>query len=280
MMMFYVSSAFLLFVFSFSVATVRNHRALGTNTNWIQLGNNIDGKTADESFGYNFAISGDGRTIVSVGLDLDENTDTTSGYAQVLEYDNGSWNQLGAGIQFEAAGSYFGNSVAMSNDGRAIVVGEPLITGREFGPGCARVFEYSRGSWNQLGFDIDGKAAGDWFGSSVAMSEDGRAIAVGSPGNGGGYVRVLEYSDGVWNQLGSDIDGEAAGDEFGNSVAMSNDGRTIVVGGPLKNGYGKGSGHVLAFEYNGRSWSQLVLTSTVNFQVIISEVISQYLGMD
>eukprot|EP00979_Chaetoceros_neogracilis_P013229 scaffold3742_cov267-Chaetoceros_neogracile.AAC.1 len=257
MMIFFVASAFLLFVCSFSVATVSNHRALGTNTKWTQLGDNIDGEAADEFFGYNFAMSGDGRTIVAVGLDLDENTDTTSGYAQVLEYDNGSWSQLGDGIQFEAAGDYFGNSVAMSNDGRAIVVGEPLITGGGYGPGCARVFEYSRGSWNQLGSDIDGEADGDGFGYSVAMSEDGRTIAVGGPGNEAGYVRVFEYSGGVWNQLGADIDGEAAGDCFGNSVAMSNDGKTVVAGGPINGDSGDGSGHARVFEYNGRSWSQL-----------------------
>eukprot|EP00979_Chaetoceros_neogracilis_P015531 scaffold6084_cov284-Chaetoceros_neogracile.AAC.2 len=198
-------------------------------------------------------MSGDGRTIVAVGLDLDENTDdTTSGYAQVMEYDNGSWNQLGDGIQVHAAGDYFGNSVAMSNDGRAIV-----ITGREFGPGCARVFEYSRGSWNQLGDDIDGKADGGCYGSSVAMSEDGRVIAVGDPSYGAGYVRVFEYSGGVWNQLGADIDGEAGGDMFGNSVAMSNDGKTVVAGGPFNGDSGDGSGHARAFEYNGGSWSQL-----------------------
>jgi hypothetical protein len=255
MMMFSVASVFLLFLRSFSVATVRKHRALGTNTKWTQLGDDIDVKTADEFFGYNFAMSGDGRTIVAVGLDLDENTDTTSGYAQALEYDNGSWNQLGDGIQVDAAGSYFGNSVAMSNDGRAIV-----ITGIEYGPGCARVFEYSRGSWNQLGFDIDGKADGDCFGNSVAMSEDGRVIAVGDPSYGAGYVRVFEYSGGVWNQLGADIDGEAEGDMFGNSVAMSNDGKTIVAGGPINGGslpLFNGSGHARAFEYNGESWSQL-----------------------
>eukprot|EP00979_Chaetoceros_neogracilis_P007971 scaffold1738_cov267-Chaetoceros_neogracile.AAC.4 len=258
MMMFSVASTFLLFLRSFSVATVSNHRALGTNTKWTQLGDDIDGYHYYEyELGYSVAMSGDGRTIVAGGFDFDENTDTTSGYALVMEYDNGSWSQLGDAIVFEGPGYWFGTSVAMSNDGRAIVVGELLITGRKFGPGCARVFEYSRGSWNQLGSDIDGEAAGDQFGSSVAMSEDGRTIAVGGPGNEAGYVRVFEYSDGVWNQLGADIDGEAAGDHFGNSVALSRDGKTVVVGGPFNGDSGDGSGHARAFEYNGGSWSQL-----------------------
>ena len=262
MMIFSVASTFLLFLRSFSVATVSNHRALGTNTKWTQLGDDIIGCIFyyEYELGYSVAMSGDGRTIVAGGFDFDENTDTTSGYALVMEYDNGSWSQLGDAIVFEGPGYWFGTSVAMSNDGRAIVVGELLITGRKFGPGCARVFEYSRGSWNQLGFDIDGKADGDCFGNNVAMSEDGRVIAVGDPSYGAGYVRVFEYSGGVWNQLGADIDGEAEGDMFGNSVAMSNDGKTIVAGGPINGGslpLFNGSGHARDFEYNGESWSQL-----------------------
>jgi hypothetical protein len=266
----------LLFLRSFSVATVRNHRALGTNTKWTQLGDNIDGEAADDWLGYSVAMSGDGRTIVAGGPgnsratdDGNGNSAITSGYAQVMEYNDGSWSQLGNDIVFEGPATWFGRSVSISEDGRAIVVGAPLngINRYEYGAGSVRVFEYGRGYWNQLGSDIDGEAAGDQFGNSVAMSNDGKTIVVGGPLNNGngeysGHVRVFEYSDGVWNQLGADIDGEAASDYFGQSVALSRDGRTIVAGGPGNgawniDGTGDGSGHARVFEYNGGSWSQL-----------------------
>jgi hypothetical protein len=275
MMMFSVASAFLLFLRSFSVATVRKHRALGTNTKWTQLGDNIDG---DDWLGYSVAMSGDGRTIVAGGpgnsADADDgngNAAINSGYAQVMEYDNGSWSQLGDDIVFEGPAKHVGRSVSMSEDGRAIVVGAPLNGSNryeyKYGAGSVRVFEYGRGYWNQLGSDIDGEAAGDHFGSSVAMSNDGKIIVVGGPLNNGrekghGHVRVFEYSAGSWNQLGDDINGEADGDYFGFSVALSRDGRTIAVGGPGNGaftigGTGDGSGYARAFEYNGGSWSQL-----------------------
>jgi len=195
-MMFFVASAFLLFLRSFSVATVRNHRALGTNTKWTQLGDNIDGEAADDWLGYSVAMSGDGRTIVAGGPgnsratdDGNGNSAITSGYAQVMEYNDGSWSQLGNDIVFEGPATWFGRSVSISEDGRAIVVGAPLngINRYEYGAGSVRVFEYGRGYWNQLGSDIDGEAAGDWFGNSVAMSNDGKTIVVGGPlhnGNG------------------------------------------------------------------------------------------------
>ena len=43
-------------------------------------------------------------------------------------------------------------------------------------------------------------------------------------------ARSLETAD--WQQLGADIAGEAGGDEFGWSVAMSADGLTVAVGAP------------------------------------------------
>ena len=33
-----------------------------------------------------------------------------------------------------------------------------------------------------------------------------------------------------WTQLGSEIDGEAAGDQSGNSVSLSSDGRMVAIG--------------------------------------------------
>ena len=66
----------------------------------------------------------------------------------------------------------------------------------------------------QLGSDIDGEAAGDNFGRSVSMNSAGDRVAIGASKNDGtgsnaGHVRVYEYSNNSWSQLGSDIDGEA-----------------------------------------------------------------------
>ena len=40
-------------------------------------------------------------------------------------------------------------------------------------------------SWKQLGQDIDGEAAGDMSGISVALSADGKTLAIGANGNDG-----------------------------------------------------------------------------------------------
>jgi len=45
-------------------------------------------------------------------------------------------------------------------------------------------------------------------------------------------------------QLGSDIDGEAAGDWSGNSVSMNSAGDRVAIGAPYNNGTASNAGHV------------------------------------
>ena len=77
---------------------------------------------------------------------------------------------------------------------------------------------YAAPDWEQVGADIDGEAAGDQSGYSVALNEDGTILAVGEWKNTGplgafqGQVRVYQFTGGAWTQMGSDINGEAAGD--------------------------------------------------------------------
>lgn len=47
-----------------------------------------------------------------------------------------------------------------------------------------------------------------------------------------GHVRVYELDGIAWKQVGDDIDGEANDDQFGFSVAISDDGTTVAIGAP------------------------------------------------
>ncbi len=110
----------------------------------------------------------------------------------------------------------------------------------------------------KLGSDIDGEAAFDYSGYSVSMNSDGDRVAIGAhsndgtgPGYNAGHVRIYERDEGNttveplgWTQLGSDIDGEAAGDQSGNSVSLNSDGDRVAIGAYVNRGTGFMSGHV------------------------------------
>lgn len=117
--------------------------------------------------------------------------------------------------------------------------------------------------WTQVGQDIEGKTKRDLLGSSVSISADGSIMAVGAPHElsttttYNGYVQVYRQNNGVWIQIGDDIEGEAIGDYFGASVSLSADGSVIAIGAPYNDGNYVGSGHVRIFKNTNDVWIQI-----------------------
>ena len=181
---------------------------------------------------------------------------------RVYEWSGAAWQQLGADIDGEAAGDRTGWSVSLSADGSRLAIGARFNDGNGTDSGHVRVYEWSGIAWQQLGADIDGEAAGDHSGRTLSLSSDGQRLAIGAlynDGNGtdSGHVRVYEWSGIAWQQLGADIDGEAAGDRSGHTVPLSADGSRLAIGGDLNNGNGTDSGHVRVYEWSVETWQQL-----------------------
>jgi len=217
---------------------------------WTQLGSDIDGVANNDYFGYSVSLSSDG-TRVAIGAINNDGGGSDAGHARVYAFSSGSWTQLGDDIDGEAAGDNSGYSVSLSSDGTRVAVG---ATGNDaevpFSTrGHVRVYAFSSGSWTQLGDDIDGEAAGDNSGYSVSLNSDGTRVAIAAPYNDGngsryGHVRVYALSSGSWTQLGSDIEGEATGDNSGRSVSLSSDGTRVAIGATGNDENGSNSGHV------------------------------------
>ena len=229
---------------------------------WSQVGGDINGEAVGDYSGHSVSLSSDG-TIVAIGAYGNDGGGSNSGHVRVYEYSSGSWSQVGGDINGEAVGDYSGHSVSLSSDGTIVAIGAYGNDGGGSNSGHVRVYEYSSGSWSQVGGDINGEAVGDYSGYSVSLSSDGTKVAIGSRYNGGGgsdsgHVRVYQYSSGSWSQVGADIDGEAADDQFGFSVSLSSDGTIVAIGSHYNDGGGSDSGHARIYEYSSGSWSQLV----------------------
>ena len=199
---------------------------------WIQLGADFDGKAAYDNFGIAVSMSSDG-TILAMGGRGDRCS--TLGYVRVFKYASSKWTQLGADINGEAVDDGVGYAVSLSSDGTVLAVGA-FLSG-ESKSGRVRVYKYANSMWTQRGADINGKAANNYLGESVDLSSDGTVLAVGaiySDGNGdkSGLVQVYKYANNIWTQMGTDINGEAAGDRSGAnpSVSLSSDGTVLSVG--------------------------------------------------
>jgi hypothetical protein len=171
-------------------------------------------------------------------------------------------------------GSAFGASVALSGDGLTLVVGAPW----EGGFGRAMYFLGPRGGWatlsspDQIGsgyLGVGGPASGDEFGRSVAISRDDQVIAVGAPGrNGGtGLVCLFKKPEKGWqftqNLFPIQIPEGHPGDRFGQSLAVSRDGKVIIIGAPGCDG-GNGAVFIAVAAASGDGSYSLTKISTKN----------------
>ncbi|MFY0631974.1 MAG: hypothetical protein JXR05_16555, partial [Flavobacteriaceae bacterium] len=211
-----------------------------------------------DQFGYSVAVSADGTRMIA-GARNSDNGGTDSGHARVYELTNGVWTQLGADIDGSAASDLWGTSVSISDDGTRVAVGSPSIASNT---GAVGIYQYNGSAWVQVGNNIEGEVLGDLLGQSISLNADGTRIAIGAYANDGngtdaGHVRVYGESGGTWSQLGSDIDGEAAGDLSGYSVGLNDAGDYLIVGGLNNDANGSNSGHARIYNYNGTSWVQI-----------------------
>jgi hypothetical protein len=188
-----------------------------------------------------------------------------SGGAYVFERAGGTWRQQAyLKSPISEQNDSWGMSIALSADGSTLALASAdedcLATGIN-PPGCiddresdtsagaVSVFVREGTSWTQQGhFKASNTGSGDWFGLRVALSGDGNALAASaiyeaSAGRGvnagqnddsapeSGAVYLFTRSGTEWRQesyvKASNAD---AFDQFGGALAMSRDGRTMIVG--------------------------------------------------
>lgn len=225
---------------------------------WTQVGGDIDGQAAADNLGYSISLSADGKRVACGGY-LASGNGFFSGVVRIFDESGGVWTQVGSNINGEAAGDYSGWSVSLSSAGTRLAIGAWLNGGNGSQSGHVRIFNESGGVWTQVGSDIDGEAIDDFSGWSVSLSSDGNRVAIGGRLNDGvgenaGHVRIFKWTGSTWMQVGSDIDGASAGDQFGNSVSLSADGTRVAIGAWLKNG---STGQVRIFDESGGAWTQV-----------------------
>ena len=231
-----------------------------TNNAWSQLGADIDGRAAGDRFGYSVSINATGDRV-AIGAYKNDDIGADAGHVRIYQYTNNAWSQLGADIDGEAAGDNFGYSVSMNSAGDRVAIGGPLNDGNGADAGHVRIYQYTNNAWSQLGADINDEAAGDKTGVSVSMNSAGDRVAIGVESGGAstaGQVRIYQYTNNEWSQLGADIDGEATDDKFGASVSMNSAGDRLVIGGPENDATGLGGGgHTQIYQFTNNAWSQL-----------------------
>ncbi len=205
---------------------------------------------AGDAFGYAVTLSGDGNTMaVSApredsidATNLDDGSAVDSGAVYIYSKRNDQW-QFKTYLKAATiiAGSEFGSSLALNDDGTVLVVGEWLGNGGISNSGAAYIFALSKNNdkWQQIKKIIPlTPKTNAYFGFTTAISGDGNTIVVGAPGNSGdaavsqGYIYVLRKENLQWPNSGVQITASDSADfhYFGNSVDINFDGTRLVTG--------------------------------------------------
>jgi hypothetical protein len=210
---------------------------------------------------------------------------------------------------------HIGNALAASADGTTVAVGAPHessaargINGNQndnslYNAGAVYVFVRRGDTWTQQAYiKASNSGSSDMFGLSLSLSRDGNTLAVAAPweasaavgvnGNQNddsipqaGAVYVFTRSGGAWSQhsyikasntgrkgTGDDVEG----DQFGFSLSLSGDGRTLAVGavsedsnatgldGAQSNDTAASAGAVYVFVRDGATWKQQAYLKSSN----------------
>jgi hypothetical protein len=197
------------------------------------------------------------------------------------------------------AGDSFGVMVALSDDGNTLLTAsldeDCLATGvnpkecdndfkADRSAGAAYIFVRNGAMWSEQAFiKASNSGANDWFGSRSALSGDGNTAVFGasledSSGRGvdgkqdddkapeSGAVYFYRRNGTTWSQQHYVKAANAdAYDEFGGSVAIGRDGRTIVVSAHGEDGSARGAGGNQADNGSAEAGAAYVFTANESF---------------
>jgi len=198
-----------------------------------------------------------------------------SGAVYVFARAGTTWSQQAyLKVSTAEGGDSWGVSLALSDDGNTLATGsvDEDCTARGVNPpgcdtdqktdvstGAVAVFGRTGTTWSQTAYlKSSNTDTEDWFGIRLAMSGDGNTLAVAASNEDGGArgingrqddnsavdagaVYLFTRSGNTWAQQAYvKSSSNEAFDEFGDSVALSRDGRTLVVGARGEDGGARG----------------------------------------
>jgi hypothetical protein len=259
----------------------------------------------DDAFGTSVAITNDVLVVGAPGQEDPGQSNRGAVYVFYIGNFNSVYLMQTLFASDAADGDSFGTSVAIGPTTLKIVVGAPGWEGTSTpsGVGSVYIFDYDNNItlvWNEIQILTSGDGAtNDVFGSSVAIDGQDKTIAVGAPSwettsgisNWGG-VYIFDNNTDIpllgqvqnWVQRGSVL--QAAdyqfGDNFGNSIALSSDASTLLVGARAWEGTtGSNRGAVYTYSMSSKTaLSSIPSTGSGWIEGANSSLVSRTAGLD
>jgi len=191
-------------------------------------------KTNNAEFGASVALNAEGSLIV-VGAPGSEGEVQWQGKVYLFKKIVNTWTQIQI-LEHDTPASedFLGESVAVSEGGTWVFA---EASGHKKGLiqcGGVAIFRQDGENWRYWGMLTPNDASGgQYFGSSVKCSHDGREVFIGALGDNSskGAFYVFGHEEGIWSQkIKRTVSVRSNGEKVGASLAISRYGHVVAVG--------------------------------------------------
>lgn len=211
-----------------------------------------------ELFGYSVALSEDGNKL-AVGAYYDDDNGYHSGSVYLYSWNGTVWIEEKVIASDGGHGDFYGFTVALSGDGTTLVVGAPCDDSTSYLSGS--IYVYNCINWEEVKITASDAESYDEFGYTLDISNNGRRIVVGRYVDfSGGYpsdnIYIYSKNDTSWDEIIIEPSDGFPDDDFGNYVAISNDGMSVIVGSTSQDENGIYNGAAYLYENDGIEWTE------------------------
>ncbi len=233
---------------------------------WEQVGISVNGDS--EGLGFIATINNNGTVFAASDSNFFLGPSKLP-EVKAYEKSGSTWVQLGQTLKANNGNDFFGSSIHLAAQANRLAIGTPKksVSG-DMAVGSVEVFELSGDNWvlygNELSLPVNENSNDlrGGFGSTVKLSNAGNFLIVGNPGNsdisidqGKAFVYTIG-SDGNWEPLGQELNGEELGDAFGANVDINGTGDIIAVGA-VRNSDNNENGYVNVYKLINNAWVKL-----------------------
>jgi len=214
------------------------------------------GLAANDRFGISPTINENG--VIAVGA-IGQTVDGKSSAGSVYVYSPdgfGGYDEVKLTASDAMAGDFLGREMAI-NDAGVIVAGATNGDGAVANSGAVYVFAPDgQGGYTEIKLTASDGQGGDQFGAAVGIGNDGTVVvgahydSVGGQSKSGSVYVYQPVGDGTYTEVKLHALDGFAGDQFGSSIAVNDDG-VIVVGAVGDDDADAGAGAAYAFVPDG-----------------------------
>ena len=211
---------------------------------------------ADDRFGCSLSLSRDGNTL-AVGAFYDDDKGSESGSAYIYKWDGINWEETKLIASDGGWMNQFGHSISLSYDGNTVVVGAYADNDNGSSSGSIYIYGWDGTQWNETKIIASDGETFTFFGTAVSLSRDGHTVAVGASyisntmyyfNSDPGSVYVYKRNGTMWDEIKIVATDGAGYDYFGETVSLSADGSTVLVGAFSDDDDGSQSGSVYIYK--------------------------------